>query len=115
MLKDENQTGFFMVLVPELMAILDTERAITMFEQFGIHISGIIVNQVYPPQLLEQKELSSFLKNKIGMQQKHLKTIYERFGNRVLAVIPMYDKEPKGIELLSKVADDLFDWKRPVN
>lgn len=113
MLKDEDRTGFFMVLVPEQMAILDTERAITMFEHFGIIISGIIVNQVYPPDLLEREDLSAFLKNKIKMQQKHLETIFERFGDRVLAVIPMYDREPKGIELLTKVAEDLFFWERP--
>ncbi|PWI47133.1 arsenic transporter [Candidatus Heimdallarchaeota archaeon B3_Heim] len=113
MLKNEDQTGFFMILVPEKMAILDTERAITMFEQFGISISGIIVNQVYPPELLEDEDLSDFLKHKIEMQQTHLETIYKRFGDRVLAVIPMYDREPKGIELLSKVAKDLFMWEKP--
>ncbi|MFW9856446.1 MAG: ArsA family ATPase [Candidatus Thorarchaeota archaeon] len=113
MLQNEDRTGFFMVLIPEQMAILDTERAINMFEQFGINISGVLVNQVYPSELLENESLSDFLKNKIKMQQRHLDTIFDRFGDKVLAVIPMYDREPKGIELLTKVAEDLFLWERP--
>lgn len=108
-LTNEKITGFFMVLIPEKMAILDTEKALVMFEKLGITLSGIIVNQVYPRELLESSEISIFLKNRIIMQQRYLKEIKEKFYDYIRAVIPMFDREPKGLEMIGKVAEHLFD------
>ncbi|HEW94131.1 arsenic transporter [Candidatus Geothermarchaeota archaeon] len=108
-LTNPETTGFFMVLIPEKMAILDTERAIKMFEKLGISLSGVIVNQVYPFELLEIPNLSEFLKHRIEMQKMYLKEIKEKFGEYVRAIIPMFDREPKGMEMIAKVADHLFE------
>jgi arsenite-transporting ATPase len=110
-LTDSKRTAFFMVLIPENMAILDTERALKMFEAMKLNLSGIIVNQVYPPELLKRKDLSDFLKNRIEMQQRYMKVIWEKFEPYVRAVVPMYDREPKGLKMIAKVAEDLFGWK----
>jgi arsenite-transporting ATPase len=37
---DERRTSFFMVLIPERMAILDTERALEMFDALGLQMAG---------------------------------------------------------------------------
>ncbi len=108
-LTNSETTAFFMVLIPEKMAILDTERALKMFEKLGIKLSGVIVNQVYPVELLERKDLSEFLKHRIEMQQGYLKEISEKFGEHVRAVVPMFEKEPKGLEMIGRVAEHLFD------
>jgi arsenite-transporting ATPase len=110
-LTDSKRTAFFMVLIPEKMAILDTERALEMFKAMKLNLSGIIVNMVYPPELLKEKGLSDFLKNRIEMQQKHMKVIWEKFEPYIRAVVPMYDREPKGLKMIAKVAEDLFGWK----
>jgi len=110
-LTDSKRTAFFMVLIPEKMAILDTERALKMFESMNINLSGIIVNQVYPPELLKRKDLSEFLRHRIEMQQKYMDVIWEKFEPYIRAVIPMYDREPKGLEMIAKVSEDLFSWK----
>jgi len=110
-LTDSKRTAFFMVLIPEKMAILDTERALKMFEAMNINLSGIIVNQVYPPELLKRKDLSEFLRHRIEMQQKYMDVIWEKFEPYIRAVIPMYDREPKGLEMIAKVSEDLFSWK----
>src|SRR5947199_10841871 len=48
---DQRRTSFFMVLIPERMAILDTERALEMFDALGLHMVGLFVNQEYPAEL----------------------------------------------------------------
>ncbi|KPV62848.1 MAG: putative arsenical pump-driving ATPase [Candidatus Bathyarchaeota archaeon BA1] len=110
-LTDSKRTAFFMVLIPERMAILDTEKALDMFNKMEMTLSGIIVNMVYPVELLERRDLSDFLKHRIEMQQKYMTMIWEKFEPYVRAVVPMYEREPKGLEMIAKVSNDLFGWK----
>ena len=53
LITDPKGTAFTMVLVPEKMAIVDTERALEMFEELGLKMSGVVINQVYPPVILK--------------------------------------------------------------
>ena len=105
LLTDAKRTGFFMVLVPERMAILDTERALAMFSELGINLSGLVVNQVYPPELAARGE---FLASRVQMQREHLEAIGGKFGNLVSAVVPTYPREPKGLDMLARVGEDLM-------
>ncbi|HWI51035.1 MAG TPA: ArsA family ATPase [Symbiobacteriaceae bacterium] len=105
------RTAFFMVLIPEQMAILDTERALKMFENLGINMSGLVVNQVYPVELLQKEGTSDYLRNRVTMQQEHLKTIATRFGDRVKAIVPMFTREPKGLEMIATTSTFLVDCK----
>jgi len=108
MMRDKERTSFFYVLIPELMPILDTRKALEMFRSFSIPLSGVIINQAYPVELLKQRNVPPFLRNKISMQQKHLETIKKEFGPLIRGVVPMFDREPKGLEMISKVAENLF-------
>ena len=113
LLTNEKKTAFFMVMIPEKMAILDTERALEMFEALGIKMSGIVVNQVYPRSLLDDPSAPEFLKNRVRMQEKYIDEIKEKFGKYIAAVLPMYDREPKGFEMLEIVSRDL--WESPIS
>ncbi|HYG60896.1 MAG TPA: ArsA family ATPase [Symbiobacteriaceae bacterium] len=103
------RTAFFMVLIPEQMAILDTERALKMFENLGITMSGLVVNQVYPADLLRKDGTSDYLRNRVTMQQEHMKTIAAKFGERVKAIVPMFTREPKGLEMIATTSQYLVD------
>jgi arsenite/tail-anchored protein-transporting ATPase len=107
----KKRTAFFMVLIPEQMAILDTERALKMFENLGIEMSGLVVNQVYPAELLQKESTSEYLRNRVTMQQEHLKTISAKFGDRVKAMVPMFTREPKGFEMIKTASEALMDCK----
>ncbi|MGH8103475.1 MAG: ArsA family ATPase [bacterium] len=109
LITDSKKTAFFMVLIPEKMAILDTRRALVMFRDLGITLSSLVVNQVYPPDLLKKPDISDFLKGKIEMQRGHLETIQKEFGDLVLATVPMFTKEPKGWDMLKTSAAALMD------
>lgn len=108
LITDKQRTAFFMVLIPEKMAILDTDRALRMFRSLGIDMAGLVVNQVYPKELLKKPNLNEFLKNRILMQQEYVKEIKRKFGDYVVAALPMYPREPKGLEMLAQVAQDLM-------
>jgi len=107
LITDVRRTGFFMVLVPERMAILDTERALAMFGGLGIRMSGLIVNQVYPAELAEREGASPFVRSRVEMQRDHLAAIRQKFGRQLLGVLPMYPREPKGLAMIARVARDL--------
>ena len=107
---DERRTSFFMVLIPERMAILDTERALEMFDALGLRMAGLIVNQVYPKELADADggEAVEFLRNRTRMQQRYLDEIRSKFGSKVIAMLPMYPREPRGLEMIEKVSQDLL-------
>ncbi len=107
LITDVRRTGFFMVLVPERMAILDTERALAMFGGLGIRMSGLIVNQVYPAELAEREGASPFVRSRVEMQRDHLAAIRQKFGRQLLGALPMYPREPKGLAMIARVARDL--------
>ncbi len=108
MVRDKTHTAFFYVLIPELMPILDTREALKMFKAFDVTVSGVVVNQVYPATLRSEKGVPEFLKNKIASQQEYLQQIVNDFGDLIRGVVPMLDREPKGLEMISKVASILY-------
>jgi arsenite-transporting ATPase len=108
MVRDKTHTAFFYVLIPELMPILDTRKALEMFRAFEVTVSGIVVNQVYPSELKDENGVPEFLKNKIASQQQYMRQISEEFSGLIRGIVPMFDSEPKGLEMISKVASVLF-------
>ncbi len=114
LITDRRRTAFFMVLIPEQMAIVDTERALHMFSDLKVELSGLVVNQVYPADLLGDPELPEFLRNRITMQQGNLAEISRKFGPRVVGAMPMFPREPKGLEMIEQVSRVLMDPPEPV-
>lgn len=106
--RDKTHTAFFYVLIPELMPILDTAKALEMFSEFNVNVSGVIINQVYPEELLKDSGVPEFLKNRILGQQKYMERIGKEFGPLVRGVVPMLDREPKGLEMISRISGILF-------
>ena len=108
MVRDKTQTAFFYVLIPELMPILDTRKALEMFRAFNVTASGVVLNQVYPQELQQEQGVPDFLKNKIAAQQQYLDRISQEFSDLLTAVVPMLDREPKGLEMIAKLAGLLY-------
>src|SRR5438445_12800162 len=103
---DQRRTSFFMVLIPERMAILDTERALEMFDALGLQMAGLIVNQVYPKELADAKggEAVEFLRNRARMQQKYLDEIRSKFAGKVVAMVPRYPPARRGVHMHGEVS-----------
>lgn len=107
-IKDDRRTASFYVVIPEKIPILDTRRALEKFARLQIPLSGVLVNMIYPPKLLEQPNVPTYLKNRIVMQRKYVEVIKREFGRLICGFVPMFEREPKGLEMIAKVAETLF-------
>lgn len=105
-MKDSRRAAFFMVMTPERMSILDTEKALDMFTSMGMHLSGIILNKVLPSEL--DSNPSPFIINRLKQQREALAEVKEKFGKSVVASIPLFAGEPKGQDGLQKVSEFLM-------
>ncbi len=107
-LTDKEKTAFFFVVIPEQMVLLDTAKAAGMFARFNVPISGYIVNRVIPQDIAEDPSVPAYLKNRYKMQQGYLKQIDQQFGQGVLARIPELERDVTGLEMIGRVAREMF-------
>ena len=107
LLTDTEKTAFFFVTLPEALPIAVITRFIGWFLEFGIPIGGVIVNMVLDRQALGA-DVPEFVLNRMQMQDDHMKTIREKFDERVRAVVPLFDEEVRGTAMLGRAAASLF-------
>lgn len=62
-------------------------------------VGGVIVNHVLPPT----DSSSSFIVNRLAEQKHYLELIDKKFGGLVVARIPMFESEIRGMDMLRKV------------
>jgi arsenite-transporting ATPase len=106
LLTDPAKTAFFFVTLPEALPIAVISRFIDWFTDFGIPVGGVIVNSVITTD--ESEDIPEFVRNRIAMQRGYLKKIEDEFGDRVRAVLPLYDDEIGGVESLKRAANQLY-------
>jgi len=106
-LTDKAKTAFFFVVVPEQMIITDTQKAAKLFAQFDVPIGGYVVNRVVPRQLLEQ-HIPDYLRNRIKMQDQHLRDIRTTFNSQVLAYVPELERDVTGLAMIEKLAGIMY-------
>ena len=104
---DTEKTAFYFVLTPEDMVIEDTIKAGGLFARFNVPLTGYVVNRVIS-QDLQNQQIPQYLKNRIDMQMTCLKTIREKFGEKVLATVPEFDNEIKGLDTIKDMATVMF-------
>ncbi len=108
LLTDAQQTAFFFVTLPEALPIAVITRFIGWFHDFGIPVGGVIVNMLLDRQALG-KDVPEFVLNRMEMQDEHMKTIWEKFDGQVRAVVPLFDREVRGVDMLREAAGKLFE------
>lgn len=106
-LTDKEKTAFFFVIIPEEMALLDTQKAAGLFAQYDVPLCGYVVNRVLPSEL-GQQSIPDFLRNRLEMQDRHLKKIDELFGEEVLAQVPEFERDITGLPMIEKMAEAMF-------
>jgi arsenite-transporting ATPase len=106
-LTDKEKTAFFFVIIPEEMALLDTQKAAGLFAKYQVPLSGYVVNRVIPPEL-GQQSIPDYLRHRLVMQGGYLNRIDELFGDQVLASIPEFERDITGLPMIEKVAEAMF-------
>ncbi|MGZ3635799.1 MAG: ArsA-related P-loop ATPase, partial [Syntrophales bacterium] len=63
---------------------------------------GVIQKNQVGPDAVE------FVRNRVQMQDEHMAEIWQIFGDRVRAVLPLFETEVKGAKMLTRLTDHLF-------
>jgi arsenite-transporting ATPase len=107
-------TAFFFVTLPEALPIAVITRFIQWFKDFGIPVGGVLVNMVIDTKSVGP-DSAEFVKNRVAMQQEHMQTIWREFDDSVRAIVPLFEKEVRGVPMLERLSDAMFavDGARP--
>lgn len=97
-LSDPDLTQFVIVMIPEAMAVFETQRLLTNLNTWNIPANHIVVNQLVPPNPSCQ-----FCSKRYEMQQNNFKDISELYSDLDLIPVPLFDGEIRGIEGLTRL------------
>jgi len=107
LLTDSDKTAFFFVTLPEALPIAVITRFIGWFHDFGIPVGGVVVNMVLDREAIGP-DAPEFVLNRMRMQDEHMRTVWEKFDGSVRAVVPLFDQELRGVEMLRRASRALF-------
>lgn len=97
------RTSFKTVVIPEEMSIYESERAMKALHKSNMTTDGVIINQIQP----EEADCEFCLARR-KIQEERIRSIKEKFGDQVVAEIPLQSHEVKGMDQLSEIADILY-------
>jgi len=107
-LSDPTRTSFVIVMIPEAMAVAETERLLQSLYEFEIPTSHIIVNMVFPdiPDC-------TFCRARKSMQQQYLSQIHDTYDDFTVTQVPLFKYEIRGITSLTKLSTLLATGSLP--
>lgn len=97
-LSDPDTTQFIVVMIPEAMAVFETQRLLASLNSWHIPANHLVVNQLVPPNPDCQ-----FCSKRYEMQQNNLNDIRELYSDMELTEVPLFENEIRGIEGLEKL------------
>lgn len=100
---DPERTEFRVVLVPERMAISESERLVAKLDEAGICVDYLVVNRVLEDAAADCPRCQSRLKR----HERRLAAIRETFPGREIVTVPEAEGEIQGPDALADVADRL--------
>ncbi|MBU4426931.1 MAG: ArsA family ATPase [Proteobacteria bacterium] len=104
LLTNREQTEFVPVLIPEAMAIEETEDLLKALKERQIQVNSILINRVRG-----SNGTCPFCASKAEDQSDSIKKIENTFGEFNLIKVPLFPYEVQGIRSLEKYADILMD------
>ncbi len=107
LLTNPELTAFFFVTLPESLPIAVITRFIHWFHDFGIPVGGVIVNGLIDKETVKD-DSPEFVRNRVKMQEEHMEEIWQKFGDGVRSIIPLFETEIQGPAMLRRLADRLF-------
>ncbi|MDE3074502.1 MAG: ArsA family ATPase [Chloroflexota bacterium] len=107
LLTDDQKTAFYFVTLPEALPIAVISRFINWFHEFGIPVGGVLVNMRIDRSVVTA-DSAEFVRNRLAMQDEHMQTIWKRFDGQVRAVVPLFETEVRGTDMLRRLAEAVF-------
>jgi len=106
LLTDDRKTAFFFVTLPEALPIAVIKRFIAWFHDFGIPVGGVVVNMKIDEATVGENA-PEFVKNRLKMQEEYMEEIWRSFPD-VRAIVPLFETEVRGVEMLGRTAQAVF-------
>jgi len=106
LLAESTKTTVRIVTNLEKMPILESERALTFMNLYGLNVDGLCVNKIIPEEITDPY----FLKWK-ETQNEYMKRIENTFYPLKIFKIYLREEEVIGLTLLEKVAYDMYEKK----
>jgi arsenite-transporting ATPase len=106
LLTDDAKTAFFFIALPEALPIAVIKRFIAWFHDFGIPVGGVLVNMLIDKETVDD-DAPDFVVNRVAMQAEHMEEIWRSFPD-VRAVLPLFETEIRGTQMLARTADVMF-------
>ncbi len=97
-LTDKNRTTVSIIINPEVLSVLEAERATKVLKRLGINIKELYINKIMkiespPPEL----------KEKIKEQKEAMRVAEQKFSGMKITEIPYLPWEPVGLRKLEQV------------
>jgi len=108
-LADPKLTSVRLVLNPDRMAILETQRAFTFFSLYGLTVDALFINRILPPEVSDP-----YLAAWKEKQTDYRRLIADSFSPLIPLEVPLMPQEVTGIPALALLADSLYGEKDPV-
>ncbi|MFW9810463.1 MAG: ArsA family ATPase [Candidatus Thorarchaeota archaeon] len=102
-LSDPDTTQFVVVMIPEAMAVFETQRLLASLDSWHIPATHLIVNQLVPPN-----PSCKFCSKRHEMQEANMVDIRELYSDLDLTEVPQFEGEIRGIEGLTKLGKILI-------
>jgi arsenite-transporting ATPase len=106
LLTDESKTAFFFITLPEALPIAVIKRFVGWFYDFGIPVGGVIVNMLIDKEGIGE-DTPEFVRNRVAMQDAYMEEIWASFSD-VRGLVPLFETEVRGVEMLESTANHLF-------
>jgi len=98
MLLDTEAVAFVLVLIPERLPILESTKAIAALREFGVPVSGLVVNRILP-----EGPIGEFLEERREQEKDYLRQIEERFASIPQIRVPLFPRDVGGLAPLREV------------
>lgn len=97
---DAQETGFIFVLNPERLPILETEKALSLLDQYHLHVRTLIINKILP-----ENADGDFLMKRKEYEARYVNRIKEKFNRQKLIYIPMFSHDIINKQQLEKFSN----------
>jgi arsenite-transporting ATPase len=102
-MKNPANTEFILVTIPEALGVRQSERIIKSFDEHGLALNHLVVNNVIG------ESDSPFLESRRKMQQGYLEFLKDEYSSRIEVIeVPLAPSEIKGLERIRQISNILF-------
>ncbi|WP_258000403.1 ArsA family ATPase [Bacillus sp. Marseille-P3661] len=102
LLLNQNKTGYYFVLIPERLPILETEKALYQLNQYSINVDGLIINKVLP-----EEADGTFLNKRRAQEHEYLQMIEKIFSKQRIMHIPLFPEDISSLQALKQYSDHI--------